>query len=420
MKKIFLFILLGLLLFGIASYRSVKATFPGTNGKIAFASDRDGDLEVYTMNPDGTGLTQLTSNAGADDRAPAWSPDATKIVYQSSEDGDAEIFTMNPDGSGKTQLTFNSAFDGQPAWSPDALKIVFESTRDGDYEIYLMNADGSGVTQLTNNSSDDFAAEWSPDGSKITFTGDRDDPSYEIYTMNPDGSGQTRLTFDSTQDVISRWSPDGAKILWRKDFGGCSGMDLWVMNADGTSQTQLVCAPSSDGEGAFSPDGTKVVFTSTRFGNNEFFVRDVTGAEGSEIRITSNTYSEADVDWGRAPYLAVSIDTKPGSYPNCFNNDGNGVIPVAVFGSATFDVTQVDPGTVKLEGLTVKAAGKSDKLLSHLEDVNGDGYMDLVVQIDDTDNVFSSGTGTAVLTGNLYSEFGGTVFSGSDSICVTQ
>lgn len=116
--------------------------------------------------------------------------------------------------------------------------------------------------------------------------------------------------------------------------------------------------------------------------------------------------------------IPVEIDIKPGSDPNCFNNNGNGVIPVAILGSISFDVTQIDPETVKLEGLVIKAVGKSNKLLASVEDVNGDGYDDLVVKIEDIDGTFSSGDGTAILTGNLYPEYDGTAIEGTDAICV--
>jgi hypothetical protein len=127
-----------------------------------------------------------------------------------------------------------------------------------------------------------------------------------------------------------------------------------------------------------------------------------------------------NVEWealGQAtnPVMIVMVDIKPGSYPNCFNNDGHGVIPVAVLGSADFDVNDIDPGTVGLEGVAVKAVGKSNKLLASVEDVDGDGFDDLVVKIEDVDGAFTSGSGTATLTGQLWD---GTPFEGYDDICI--
>ena len=114
--------------------------------------------------------------------------------------------------------------------------------------------------------------------------------------------------------------------------------------------------------------------------------------------------------------IEVEIDIKPGSDPNCFNNDGKGVIPIAILGSSTFDVTQVDPLTLSLDSQAVKTKGNGDPQ-TNIEDVNGDGFDDLVVKIIDTDGTYQVGTGTATLTGQL---FDGTQIEGTDSICITQ
>ncbi len=118
---------------------------------------------------------------------------------------------------------------------------------------------------------------------------------------------------------------------------------------------------------------------------------------------------------GMLHYIEVSIDIKPGSDLNCFNNDGNGVIPVAILGSAEFDVNNIDPATIELEGLGVRAVGKSNKLLAHIEDINNDSFDDLVVQIEDDNRMFAIGDETATLTGKLYD---GTSIKGTDSICI--
>jgi len=140
---------------------------------------------------------------------------------------------------------------------------------------------------------------------------------------------------------------------------------------------------------------------------------------------TSNTIGrfigpEEDQPAARAQchLITVTIDIKPGSDHNCVNNNGSGVIPVAILSGADFNATQVDPGTVQLAGLAVKVAGKSNKYLAHIEDVNHDGFNDLVVQIEDTDHVFTVGTTTATLKGKLYPTFGSTAIEGTDSICI--
>lgn len=185
-SSLFLLVLLATALLGTA--KPAAAAVPGENGKIAFYSSRDGESEIYVMNPDGTDQTRLTSD-GNSDAYPAWSPDGTKIAFASQRDGDADIYVMNADGSGRTRLTYNPSFDLSPDWSPDGTQIAFT----GDRDIYVMDADGTNVRKLTNAGEQDQhgAPAWSPDGSKIAFTSSPDNASSDIYVMNADGSGQT-------------------------------------------------------------------------------------------------------------------------------------------------------------------------------------------------------------------------------------
>lgn len=80
-----------------------------------------------------------------------------KIVFASNQDGNFEIYTMNSDGTDLTRLTFNPAIDSYPAWSPGGRKIAFASYRDGNYEIYVMNSNGTDVVRLTNNTASDIS-----------------------------------------------------------------------------------------------------------------------------------------------------------------------------------------------------------------------------------------------------------------------
>ncbi|OGK43586.1 hypothetical protein A3B40_04640 [Candidatus Roizmanbacteria bacterium RIFCSPLOWO2_01_FULL_37_16] len=115
------------------------------------------------------------------------------------------------------------------------------------------------------------------------------------------------------------------------------------------------------------------------------------------------------------PTVNVAIDIKPGSTSNCFNNNGYGALPVAILGSSNFDANQVNPETVALNGMVVKAVGKSNKLLAHIEDTNSDGFMDMVVQIQDADGAYASGETLATLAGKTFS---GKDIKGTDTICI--
>ncbi len=172
------------------------------------------------MDADGTNVKQLTSNTAVDGLSD-WSPDGSKIAFCSNRDGDLEIYregdleiyVMDADGTNIKKLTSNSAYDGSPDWSPDGSKITFTSDKDGDYEIYVMNADGTNVKQLTKNTVHDLHSAWSPDGSKITFAS-FDGSNPEIYVMDADGTNVKKRT-NTLSPTINEgpcWSPDGNKI----------------------------------------------------------------------------------------------------------------------------------------------------------------------------------------------------------------
>ncbi len=131
--------------------------------RIAFErySSLGGELpDIYVIGVDGTGLTRLTTDP-LQDMYPAWSPDGTRIAFMAARDGGGEIYLMNPDGTGLVNLTNHPApREFGPAWSLDGSRIVFLSARDGNDELFVMNADGSGVLNLTNHPAVDDSPAW--------------------------------------------------------------------------------------------------------------------------------------------------------------------------------------------------------------------------------------------------------------------
>lgn len=282
-------------------------------GRIAFVSTRDGNSEIYVMNPDGSDQKRLTNNV-FDDLAPAWSPDRKKIAFVSGRDGNYEIYVMNADGSNQVRLTSDPASDWYPTWSPDGKMIAFNSNRGGaPYEIFVIEADGIGEPiQLTHNTFGDWGPSWSPDGTKIVFATDRHRPSKEdrgseIYVMqlNPDWSVvETWLTKElprSTKKWYPKWSPDGTEIAFSSDAEG--DWDIYVMSADGTNVRNLTAMPnvySSDWYPGWSLDGRDMVFVSDRDGGN-YEIYKMTKDGINQIRLTTDPagYLDQQPAWFR-------------------------------------------------------------------------------------------------------------------------
>ena len=274
-----------------SGYRSLRITnwrvdgpMPVTNWlhnirttKIAFSSNRDGNYEIYTMNPDGTGQSRLTYDPGNDTR-PAWHPNGTHIAFVRQVNGVSRIYQMNADGSGQVPITNNTNWNNfDPSWSPDGSKIVFVSDRDGEdkEEIYIMNSDGSGQIRLTNNSRPDWWPDWSPDGTRIVFWSYRDSWDGEIYVMNADGSNQTRLTYSTFDDWSPNWSPDGNKIAFTSER--VAEAAIFVMSVNGTNQSNLSNNNAWEWVPTWSPTGNQIAFTTNIDGNWEIYAMNSDG-----------------------------------------------------------------------------------------------------------------------------------------------
>jgi uncharacterized repeat protein (TIGR03803 family) len=268
-----------------------------SGGKIVFASLRDGNYEIYSMNPDGSNQTRLTNNT-ATDNVPSISPDGNRIAFASNRDGNNEIYVMNSDGTGQSRLTNNTATDYYPSFSPDGNRIVFSSRRNnGDHDIYVMNADGTSQIRLTNNAANDFEPTFSPDGSKIAFTSQRDGFG-QVYLMDSDGSNQTRLTNVAADEYDPSFSPDGSRIAFSSFRNGATA-EIYSMNADGSNQTRLTNNLAGDISASFSPDGNQIAFVSNRDGRLEVYVMNADGT--NQVRLTDNAAGNELPSWGGVP-----------------------------------------------------------------------------------------------------------------------
>ena len=282
--------------------------------QIAFASQRDGNAEIYVMDADGGNLQRLTENRH-DDYSPSWSPDGKRIAFVSDRDGHvhvihgrptSEIYVMNADGGNSQNLTNHPHDDRDPSWSPDGKRIAFSSDRKGDlqnFEIYVMDTDGSNSQNLTNNPFDDGEPSWSPDGKRIVFSSVRDGHfenkfaiTHEIYVMDADGGNQQRLTENRQNDWLPSWSPDGKRIAFSSDRkGDLQNFEIYVMNADGGNQQRLTENRQNDWGPSWSPDGEQIAFMSDRDGNWEIYVMDADGS--NQQNLTNNRHSDGSPAW---------------------------------------------------------------------------------------------------------------------------
>jgi TolB protein len=266
--------------------------------KILFMSQRDGNSEIYVMNPDGSEPMNLTQNA-ADERFPVWSPSGDQIVFWSNRDNEhGDIFVMNADGSAVRNLTDESTPAFQPQLSPDGQQLVYLTVSAGyfftiadvetggkrlliegedtdncamrspdgtqlavyqDAGLYIINVDGTGVELLS--SSGNTCAAWSPDGERIAFTARMSNDLATLYTIKPDGSDKQVLTPDLPD--MNRiggitWSPNGQFIA----FHGVSESDfnIWVTDLSSGAIISVSSTESDERNPSWSADSQRLAY----------------------------------------------------------------------------------------------------------------------------------------------------------------
>jgi TolB protein len=193
--------------------------------------------DIFTANPDGTNLKQLTTTPGYDAEATI-STNGKKIVFTSLRNGDLDIYSMDANGKHIKQLTHELGYDGGPFYSPDRKWIIYRAyhpktdkeiteykdllkqnlIRPTSLEIWIMKADGSGKRQITNLGAASFAPSFYPDGKRIIFSSNVGATggmgNFELYAINLDGTNFERITYSDGFDGFPMFSPDGKKLVW--------------------------------------------------------------------------------------------------------------------------------------------------------------------------------------------------------------
>jgi|GEM_PF-3437522 len=289
------------------------ATTAQLTGRVAFASTRDGNTEIYSVRADGSDLLRLT-NSPSEDNYPLWSPDGSKMSFLSDRSGNWELWIMNADGSGPSQLTHSNGFAHSPSWAPDGKHIAFSSNRNGgDWDVYLMGPDGSNVVDLTNSAGSDYSPSWSPDGTKLAFISERGGHR-EIYLMNADGSNQRQLTSDGTLKGISgsAWAPTGDALAYFASIDG--QIEVFRLELATGARTQLTQNNAPVWDPVADPQGKHLINVTVTWaleGNALLYVSNRNGVSGIDFMSPKGertwalteptTYSDYSPHWVNIP-----------------------------------------------------------------------------------------------------------------------
>jgi TolB protein len=248
---------------------STGATFPGATGRVAFQTDREGDWELYTMNPDGSDQRPLLDRPATDEFNPAWSPNGLELALQTGpagQTGNFDIAIVNEDGTGFRTVVGGPANDSWPRFCLDGWIVFQRTATDGTSRIWKVRSDGSGLTQLTFGPGSDFEPVCHPTDRKVAFTSSRDG-TFFAYEVGLDGEGLRQLTSAVAFDVD--YSPDATLVAFARRDPADGNIELFTQDlATGAVTQRTFTGPGIDNRiPAFAPAfGTGVGFARAPLG----------------------------------------------------------------------------------------------------------------------------------------------------------
>ena len=271
---------------------------------IAFTRWENGGSDIYIKDQLSVSATEinLTNMPEAGNKEPAWSPDGTTIAFASKRDDNVDIYTMNRDGSNVVRLTDDPGIDMSPSYSPDGKKIAFISYRNGNnLNVYTMNTDGTEVFEVTESPGTDASPCWSPDSLSILFVSNYEfvDGTNRLYLVGADGTNQRRFTTDTADEGDPNWNPVSTEIVYqRSDESG--GSQIYKIDGDGTFQERLTDGTLADQgwHASWSYDGMQMVFVSDRDGTPRLYKMSRAGTDVLEL--TSGATVDGQPNWSAA------------------------------------------------------------------------------------------------------------------------
>lgn len=322
-------------------------------GQIVFASSRDGDMDIYIMNGDGSNQRQLTNYYGSDDD-PDLSKDGKWVAFKSGAGAPITpgLYIMSSEGGTPRLLVSGMSNLARPRFSPDGSKVAFVAYDGHDQEIYLVDAAGGTPTPLTVTDGWEQFPVWRPDGKALLFEGDDANGTNDIFSIDVNGTNLTNLTnTPNSSETTPAVSPDGTMFAFRSNRGNCQS-GVYLRDINGTNERWIPNTGTAENSVfyfCFSPDSKRLAFSN--YTTVEVWTVNLDGTVKAPLNMPANGYNPSWQSSG-SPAPTYSISGR------CVN-----FAPNAAFSAST---------KTNLSGVTVSLKNSTNTLnLSTTSDTTG-------------------------------------------------
>lgn len=273
-------------------------------GRIVFASDVDGDLEIFKMRADGTNIKQLTFN-DSDDYDPKWSPNGRRIVFtHESKKRWSGVYLMSRRGTNITRFADGPYYEDDAEWSPDGKWIAFEGNNGGDgSDVIARRVDGTKglIVAAQESNSSNGEPTWSPDGTEIALVESYDGYDVFIHSFPSYDTGRRVTTNWELEETNIDWSPDGESLLISRAFyesrPDASPSHIYVVDPDDGSEYPVLGLERGASIGSWSPEGDAFILrqVSDHGDASDLFIARPCG--GEPLQLTDTVAHETTPDW---------------------------------------------------------------------------------------------------------------------------
>ena len=260
---------------------------------IVFTSDRDGNLEIYSVRADGRGDEKNLTESPRDEFSPSLSPNGRHVAFLSGGSDDMRLEVLRIPGEERTQVFPGGSEITRPKWGPNSDRLAYALTQESGNAVYVSDSEGEESVLLSKVAADGVGG-WSPEGNFVVFSV-RDGTEQGLYIRNPDGVNEFRRT--QSPDYGAVWSPDSRYIAFLSTRDG--NPEIYVVDPEEGEEVRVTDSEAPEYDLSWSPNGKRLLFVTERDGNAEIYAVEIKdrGMPDNLTRLTHNEVRDEQPTW---------------------------------------------------------------------------------------------------------------------------